>query len=124
MSRVNAKQFKEICDRAWSDRLAVLRGSGKLSGEAALMRAVFWRLRKAGINSKACADTNAATPALLAYQSAVLQILKTSSRPAFEAAPILNALIDRYQNEVARQQEAKDHNGPYHEYVLSSTLFR
>ena len=99
MSTINAKQFEQICDRAWSDRVAVLRGSGKLSGEAALVRAVFWRLRKAGINTRGGVDTSGSTPALLAYHSAVLQILKPSSRPAFEAAPILNALIDRYQNE-------------------------
>jgi hypothetical protein len=99
MSTINAKQFQEICDRTWSDRVSVLKTSGKLSGEAALMRAVFWRLRKAGINAKGCADTNASPPALPAYQLEVLQILKTSSRPAFDAAPILNALLDRYQKD-------------------------
>jgi len=102
MSSINAKQFEEICDRAWSDRLSVLRGCGNLSGEAALVRAVFWRLRKAGINSRGCADTSGSTPALRAYQLAVLQILKTSSRPPFDAAPILSALIDRYQNEAGQ----------------------
>jgi hypothetical protein len=100
MSTINAKQFEDICDRTWSDRVAVLRRRGTLlSGEAALVQAVFWRLRKAGINTKGGADTSGSTSPLLAYQSAVLQILKASSRPEFEALPILNALIDRYQHE-------------------------
>ena len=63
------------------------------------MRAVFWRLCKAGIKTKGCADVNGPTPALLAYQSIVAQMLKTSSRPAFDSAPILADLIDRYQSE-------------------------
>lgn len=100
MSTINAKQFEEICDRVWSDRASLLRGSGKLSGEAALVRAVFWRLCKAGIKSKGCAHTTDSTPQLLAYQLAVVQMLKASSQPAFDGASFLNALIGRYQSEV------------------------
>lgn len=99
MSTINAKQFEEICDRVWSDRLSLLRGSGKLSGEAALVRAVFWRLCKAGVKTKGCADTAGSTPALLAYQLLVVQMLKAGSRPAFDASTILDSLIVRYQNE-------------------------
>lgn len=98
-STINVTQFEEICGRVWSDRESLLRGQGKLSGEATLVRAVFWRLCKAGIKTKGCVDTNGSTPALLAYQLIVLQMLKTSSRPPFDGAPILDALIDRYQNE-------------------------
>jgi hypothetical protein len=98
-SSINATQFGEICDRVWNDRAALLRGSGKLSVEATLARAVFWRLCKAGINVKGCVDTDGSTPPLLAYQSVIAQMLRTSSRPPFDSAPILNALIDRYQNE-------------------------
>ena len=100
-STITATQFGEICDRVWSDRASLLRGSGKLSGEATLVRAVFWRLCNAGIKTKGCAETDASVPALLAYQSVVTQMLKTSSRPVFDSAPILNALIDRYQTEAA-----------------------
>jgi len=70
-----------------------------LSGEATLVRAVFWRLCKVGIKTKGCADVNGSTPALPAYQSIVTKMLKESSRPVFDSAPILNALIDRYQND-------------------------
>ena len=101
---INAKQFEEICDRVWSEHAAVLRGSGKLSGEATLVRAVFWRLCKAGIKTRGCADTDGPTPALLAYQLIVAQMLKTGARPAFDGAPILDALIDRYRKETVESE--------------------
>ena len=101
-STINAEQFGEICDRVWNDRASLLIGSGKLSGEATLVRAVFWRLCNAGIKTKGCADTDGSVPALRAYQSVVTQMLKTSSRPPFDSAPILDALIDRYQNEAGK----------------------
>ena len=106
LSTMNAKQFEEVCDRVWSDRASLLRGNGKLSGEASLVRAVFWRLCKAGIKTKGCADTAGSTPALLAYQLLVVQMLKAGSRPAFDPSPILDALVARYQNE---RGESKGH---------------
>jgi hypothetical protein len=98
-STINAKEFGEICDRVWNDRASLLSGSGILSGEATLVRAVFWRLCKAGIETKGCGDNDGSAPPLLAYQSVVSQMLKTSSRPPFDSAPILDALINRYQHE-------------------------
>ena len=98
-STINATQFGELCGGVWSDRASLLRGKGKLSGEATLVRAVFWRLCKAGIKTKGCVGTDGSKPALLAYQLIVMQMLKTSSRPPFDGAPILDALINRYQNE-------------------------
>lgn len=102
MSTINAKQFGEICDGVWSDRASLLSGSDRLSGEATLVRAVFWRLCKAGIKTGGRAETDSSTPELLAYQSVVMQMLRTSSRPVFDSAPILGALLDRYQNEVGK----------------------
>ena len=99
MSTINATQFDEICGRVWSDRASLLRGKGKLSGEATLVRAVFWRLCKAGIKTKGCVGADGTKPALHGYQLIVLEMLKTSSRPPFDGAPILDALIDRYRNE-------------------------
>ena len=98
-STINAKEFGEICDRVWNDRASLLRGGGILSGEATLVRAVFWRLCNAGIGTKGCADNDGSAPPLLAYQSVVAQMLKTSSRPPFDSARILDDLIGRYQNE-------------------------
>jgi hypothetical protein len=99
---INARQFGEICDRVWNDRASLLIGSGQLSGEATLLRAVFWRLCKAGIKTRGGADTDGSTPALLAYQSVVTQMLRTSSQSVFDSAPILDALIHRYRNEVGK----------------------
>ena len=98
-STINATQFGEICGGVWIDRAALLSGKGKLSGEATLVRAVFWRLCKVGIKTKSCVDADSSKPAVLGYQSIVLEMVKTSSRPAFDGAPILSALIERYQNE-------------------------
>jgi len=98
-STINATEFGKLCDQVWNDRASLLTGSGLLSGEATLVRAVFWRLCKAGLKTKASGDNDGPGPPLLAYQSVVAQMLKTSSRPPFDSAPILKSLIDRYQNE-------------------------
>jgi hypothetical protein len=99
MTTIDANQFGKICDRVWGDRAAILRGRGGLSGEATLVRAVFWRLCNAGIKTKGCADSDGSIPAILAYQSVVGRMLEANGRPAFDSAPILKDLIDRYQNE-------------------------
>lgn len=106
MSTITSKQFGEICDRVWSDRESVLRGRGRLSGEATLVRAVFWRLCKAGIQTKGCADNDSSQPALLAYELVVGQMLEKNARPAFDSAPILKELITRYQSETGEISES------------------
>ena len=98
-STINATQFEEICGHVWNDRESLLRGKDKLTGEATLVRAVFWRLCKAGIKTKGCVDADGTKPALLGYQLIVLEMLKTSSRPHFDGTPMLDALIDRYRSE-------------------------
>jgi hypothetical protein len=46
MSNINAEKFGRICDEVWRDRAAILSGRDNLSGEDALMRAVYWRICK------------------------------------------------------------------------------
>src|SRR5947208_1032862 len=99
MSTINSEQFGEICNAVWRDRAAVLRGRGSLSGEATLVRAVFWRLCKAGVKSKGSAEHDASRPAILAYQLMVGRMLEVNGRPAFDCAPILKELVEHYQNE-------------------------
>ena len=99
MTTIDSKQFEEICERVWSDRAAVLRGSGRLGGGATLVRAVFWRLCKAGLKTKGCVDTDGSRPALLAYQLVVGKMLQTHGRPSFDGAAVLKGLVDRYQLE-------------------------
>ena len=48
MSTINAEKFGQICDAVWRDRAAILSQRGLLSAEDALVRAVYWRIIKAG----------------------------------------------------------------------------
>ena len=100
MATINSEQFGEICNGVWRDREAVLGGRGSLSGEATLVRAVFWRLCKAGLKSKGCAQNDSSQPEILAYQLVIGRMLEVNSRPAFDSAPILKQLLDRYQVEL------------------------
>ena len=100
MSTINSEQFGELCNAVWNDRAAVLRGRGSLSGEATLVRAVFWRLCKAGIMTKGCAEGDGSKPTMLAYQLVVGRMLKANGRPAFDCEPIMKELVERYQSEV------------------------
>jgi hypothetical protein len=99
MTTIDAKQFGEICEGVWNERAAVLRGCGRLSGEATLARAVFWRLCKAGIETNGDAHHDSSPSATGSYQLVIGQMLETHARPAFDSAPILKELLDRYQNE-------------------------
>ena len=99
MSTISSEQFGELCDGVWRDRASILRGQGILSGEATLVRAVFWRLCKAGIKTKGCADSDGSKIPLVAYQLVVGRMLALSGRPAFDSAPIMTDLVTRYQNE-------------------------
>jgi hypothetical protein len=76
VSRVQPETFEEICDGVWRDRAAVLFRRGDLSGEDALMRAVYWRLCKAGGDPERKIDGN---------------------------APLLRQLLQRYRDEAARE---------------------
>ena len=100
MTKINSEQLGEFCNGVWRGRAAVLGGRGRLSGEATLLRAVFWRLCKAGVNSKGSAESYSSQPTVHAYQVVVGRMLEVNARPAFDGAPILKALLDRYQNEV------------------------
>jgi hypothetical protein len=100
MNTINAEQFAQVCDRVWSDREALLRGRGRLNGDAALVRAVYWRLCKTGLESNARAESSSPTSALFEYKLVVGRMVEASARPAFDWAPILKELVERYQNEL------------------------
>ena len=99
MTTINSNQFREICNAVWHSRAAVLKGCGDLSGETALMRAVFWRLRKVGL--RYTGENFGSLPPTHAYQLVVGRMLEASGRPAFDSALILKELVERYQDEVA-----------------------
>jgi hypothetical protein len=48
MSIIDSEKIRQICDDVWSDRATILATRGILSGEAALTRALYWRLCKSG----------------------------------------------------------------------------
>jgi hypothetical protein len=78
-----------------------------LSGEVALVRAVFWRLCKAGVKTTGCAEGYGSEATILAYQSVVGRMLELSARPPFDGVPILKDLVDRYQTEVGPSGQEK-----------------
>jgi hypothetical protein len=103
LKTISSKEFGEMCDGVWSDRAAVLRDRGVLSGDAALVRAVFWRLCKAGVKADTDAENYDTKPTILAYQLVVSRMLEVNARPAFDGAQILRELVKRYQAEISRQ---------------------
>src|SRR5574341_644522 len=103
MTTIISEQFEKICDFVWNERVPILRGRGSLSGEATLMRAVFWRLCKVGIRTKGCADNDGSKPAIDAYRLIVGRMLKMNASPAFDSEPILKELLERYQHEAANE---------------------
>jgi hypothetical protein len=48
MKATNSEKCKQICREVWLDRANILTGNDGLSGETALVRAVYWRLCKTG----------------------------------------------------------------------------
>jgi len=101
LKTISSKQFGEMCDGVWGDRAAVLRDRGVLSGDAALVRAVFWRLCKAGVKLDTAAENYETKPTILAYQLVVSRMLEVNGQPAFDGAQILRELVERYQAEVS-----------------------
>jgi len=102
MTTINSEQFGEICNGVWRDRAAVVRGRGLLSGEAALVRAVYWRLRKAGVKPTNKAENDSSGQTMFTYRLILDCMLELNARPHFDWVPFLKELVERYQNEVAR----------------------
>jgi len=102
MTTINSEQFGEICNGVWRDRAAVVRGRGLLSGEAALVRAVYWRLRKAGVKPTNKAENDSSGQTMFTYRLILACMLELNARPQFDWAPFLKQIVERYQNEVAR----------------------
>ena len=100
VTAINSKQFGDICDGVWRDRTPLVRGRGFLSGEAALVRAVYWRLCKTGVKRTVSAENYVAPQTISAYHLGVSCLLEVSAHPHFDCVPFLEQLVARYQNEV------------------------
>ena len=99
MGAITPKRFARICEGVWRDRIAILGGRGMLCGEAALMRAVYWRLCKAGAAPCKDFDDYDTEHALRTYQLAVGRTLAQHAPPHFDVAPLLEELVRRYRGE-------------------------
>lgn len=102
MNIINAEKFGHICDGVWRDRVAILTGRGSLSGEAALVRAVYWRLCKAGGEPGNSLDQCDIESMLVIYQRLVGNTLTQCAPPHFDGAPLLKSLVRRYMHEAAQ----------------------
>lgn len=97
-----AERFKRICDGVWHDREAILTRRGGLSGEAALVRAVYWRLCNAWGESGHMADASRMSNALPNYERLVSIMLTRHTGPHFDGVPLLNELVRQYRSEARR----------------------
>ena len=99
MSAIDSEKFGQICDGVWRDRAAILTGRGPLRGEAALVRAVYWRLCKAGGGSGKSIEDCDIELMLLMYQRLVNSTLTQYAHPHFDGAPFLKELVRKYMYE-------------------------
>jgi hypothetical protein len=103
MSAMNSEKFEQICAGVWRDRASILIGCDNLRGEAALVRAVYWRLCNAGgtpgKNIEDCDPENM----LLIYQRLVGGTLTDCARPHFDSVPFLKKLVRQYIHEVGQR---------------------
>jgi hypothetical protein len=102
MSVNKSDRFKRVCEGVWRDRSAILTRRGGLSGEAALVRAVYWRLCNAWGESNQSTNGRDKEHTLLTYERLVVIMLTEHAGAHFDGAPLLNDLIRQYRDETAR----------------------
>lgn len=107
MHSINSEQFEAICSEVWRDRNAVVEGRGVLTGEASLLRAVYWRLCKAGVSLSVSAENSGPLQTTLAYQLGVGCLLELHGKPRFDGTPFLKDLVERYQHEVQQVADGR-----------------
>ena len=105
VTSISSEEFKEICSTVWRDRRRVLAGRGFLTGEAALMRAVYWRLSNKGLLSNSVPENYSSVESILTYETVVLCVVELSATPRFDGKPILNELCELYRKEFSRDAQ-------------------
>lgn len=103
MTTIDSTAFVQICDEVWRDRAAILTRRGIVNGETALLRAVYWRLCKAG--GRISTEDYDTAHTRSTYHTVVISLLESYAHPRFDAAPLLEELVRRY-NEEAQKQES------------------
>jgi hypothetical protein len=105
MNQLASEKFTRVCDGVWTSRDAILSCRGSLSGEAALMRAVYWRLCKAWGGAFPAADGADKGHMLLEYQRLVCILLTKHVGTHYDGSPLLNDLVRQYREEARRDAE-------------------
>ncbi len=108
MGAINAEKFKQICDSVWRDRAAILSEPGSLSDEAALVRAIYWRLCKAGGEPGMSMEDCDAGQMFSAYQRLVSSALACHAHPHFDGVPFIAELVRRFRDEAAKPLTAME----------------
>ena len=99
---MNSEKFEQICDGVWRDRADILTGRDNLRGEAALVRAVYWRLCKAGGAPGKSIDLCEPDHLLLIYQRLVGNVITQCAHPQFDSALFLKKLVRQYMYEASQ----------------------
>ena len=105
MGTINTDKLEAVCHEVWHDRSSVLQGRGFLSVDAALARAVYWRLCKSTPLRTGSSENYGTSQTFSTYHLAVNCLIELNSRPPFDSAPFLEALIQRCQGEVSHGEE-------------------
>jgi hypothetical protein len=105
MNRLASDKFTRVCHGVWADRDTILSRRGGLSGEAALIRAVYWRLCKSWGGSFPSADGAGVGHMLLDYQRLVCLLLTKHVGAHYDGSPFLNELVRQYREEARRAAE-------------------
>ncbi len=104
---VASDKFKRVCGQVWRDREAILTRRGGLTGEAALMRAVYWRLCKTWGEVGACGDdAPQERQTVFTYQRLVSIMLTQNVGPHYDGLPLLNELVRQYREEAVHSAES------------------
>jgi len=110
MTTIDTEKLEAVCSEVWRDRSAVLEGRGFLSFQAALARAVYWRLCKTTAARFDSSENYAASQTFSTYYLAVNCLLQLNARPPFDSAPFLQDLIQRCEDE--GQHNRNEADGP------------
>ena len=99
MASINSERFAEICSKVWQDRSAVLTGRGSLSGDVALVRAVYWRTRNSAALPANTIENYGSAQTVSAYQLGVCRLLEINGQPNFNYSQAIEELLHRYEYE-------------------------
>jgi hypothetical protein len=107
MDANKSEKFKRVCDGVWHDRETILSRRGALSGEVALIRAVYWRLCKTWGGSSAGTNGSEAGQMFPDYGRLVSIMLTQQAGPYFDGASLLNELVRQYREEAGQHAESR-----------------